>query len=479
MEDSLYNFIKNEVLTRPNFLSNELTANEKRFNYRNDYTNIMRFIEEFLNGNPTNRFLVLPGLRGVGKSTLLLQIYECLLKEKGISSSNIIYLSCENLKTMFNCSLMDAVEAFLEQFHNTNIRNLDEPVFLLIDESQYDKNWSMTGKIIFDNSKKIFMIFTGSSALELEYNADSARRLLKIPITPLNYSEHLKLKYNHSIKNISKSIVNLIFNGEIEQAMKLEEKISKSYSSIENYSMNEWNDFLKYGGFPSTFNQENYISAKKLLDIINRVITVDMKNIKEIKADTELNIFRLLYFFALQKPGEISQNSMASYLGCSVNTVSSLLKTLEKTHMIFHVEPYSSSPQRGTKTFKYYFATPSLRHSLSINLGIASNDPKAYKGILLENLVASSFFNLKTKSNVMYNTYFDSRKKRNVDFLVQRGFDKPIPIEVGIGRKDKKQIKSAISKYGSPYGIVISASTQKIKGEENIVFLPYETFSFM
>ena len=35
------------------------------------------------------------------------------------------------------------------------------------------------GKIIFDSNKDIFMVFSGSSALELSYNADSARRLLK------------------------------------------------------------------------------------------------------------------------------------------------------------------------------------------------------------------------------------------------------------------------------------------------------------
>lgn len=34
---------------------------------------------------------------------------------------------------------------------------------------------------------------------------------------------------------------------------------------------------------------------------------------------------------------------------------------------------------------------------------------------LFENFVASSFFNLKNRSNVMYKTYYDSNKK-NVDF---------------------------------------------------------------
>lgn len=64
----------------------------------------------------------------------------------------------------------------------------------MIDESQYDKNWTLYGKILFDKSENIFMIFTGSSALNLEYNMDTARKMVKITINPLNYKEHIKLK---------------------------------------------------------------------------------------------------------------------------------------------------------------------------------------------------------------------------------------------------------------------------------------------
>ena len=94
--------------------------------------------------------------------------------------------------------IIDVIKQFLESYHNTTIRRLDKKIFLLIDESQYDKNWALSGKLIYDKTKNIFMIFTGSSALNLEYDADSARRLIKENITPLNYNQHLKLKYNYN-----------------------------------------------------------------------------------------------------------------------------------------------------------------------------------------------------------------------------------------------------------------------------------------
>ena len=479
MNDALNTYIENQISTQPIHLIDNISYKGKKFNYRTDFKDITYLIEKFLKGNNINRYLILPGLRDVGKSTILFQTYNYLLKEKNINPKNILYLSAENLKTMFNTTILEGINSYLKIFHNAIPETLNENIFLLIDEAQYDKNWSLTGKIIFDSSKKIFMIFTGSSALELEYNADSARRLLKIPINPLNYSQHSKLKYNFNIKNASQIIHDLIFKGEIKDAIKLEQNIIKSIPTIENYDLNEWDEYLQFGGFPSSFYQNNNISSKKLIDTINRVISVDMVNLGNISYNTQNNTFRLLYFLALQKPGEISHGAIAEHLECHTNSVKNIIDILEKTHLLFHIEPYSSSPKRRVKPFKYFFATPSLKHALSLNLGIASSEKKAYKGGLLENLVASNFYNLKNRSMVLYNIYYDPRKKKNADFLVQRGFDNPIPIEVSIGKKNNSQIKSAIHKYKSDYGIIISNTENKIKREDNIIHISPKLFSLL
>ncbi|MBR5503437.1 MAG: ATP-binding protein [Methanobrevibacter sp.] len=482
MNDDLSNYIHNEILTRPNQIEKQLSHNGKKYNHRLDFNYITEFLDNFIEGDEINRYLVLPGLRDTGKTTILYQVYEYLHNERKINANNILYLSAEKLKSLFNMPLMEAINTYLKLYHNSDMLNLEEKIFLLIDEAQCDKNWSITGKIAYDSSKNIFMIFTGSSALELEYNADSARRILKIPITPLNYSQHLKLKYDFSNLNISKSIMDLIFDGKMDEAMELEMKIFKNYSSIENYSIYEWDEYLNFGGFPSSFYQENHITSQKLIDMIERVVYKDMESFRDMTSKSQTYTKQLIYFLALQRPGEISQNAMANHLGCPASTVNTILSTLEKTHLIFHVEPYSLSPKRGNKTFKYYFATPSLRHALCLDLGIASNDPQAYKGRLLENLVAAIFNNLKNENGAFYKTYFDSKskkKEKNVDFIVQRGFDNPIPIEVGIGNKRNTQIRSAIRKYKSDYGIVISNNTAKIEKEYNIINIPVRTFSLM
>ena len=57
----------------PKIISSKLSSNNKKLNHRTDYFRIKEYIDNFLNGNNQNRFIVMPGLRGVGKTTILLQ----------------------------------------------------------------------------------------------------------------------------------------------------------------------------------------------------------------------------------------------------------------------------------------------------------------------------------------------------------------------------------------------------------------------
>lgn len=74
--------------------------------------------------------------------------------------------------------------------------------------------------------------------------------------------------------------------------------------------------------------------------------------------------------------------------------------------------------------------------------------------------------------------FYDPRKN-GVDFLLQISDEGIIPVEVGFGKKDKSQIKKAITGYKSKYGIVISNKTSKIKKEGKVIFIPLVTFSFI
>ena len=415
---------------------------------------------------------------------MLFQVYEYLLKERGISPENILYFSCDRLKKIGNADIFNVVNSYLETYHNSIIETLSKPVFLLIDEAQYDKEWALNGKLIFDGTKNIFMIFSGSSALKLSYNPDAARRLLNIPIYPLTYSEHLKLKYGNFKNDISESLIQMIFDGNVQNIADLERRIINIYSSFSNYDMYELKNFLEFGGFPSSFYQNTNDITKKIVDMVDKVVTTDMANIEGINNDTQYLAFQILNFFAFQNPGEVSKGSLSNHFDAKIALVTKVLNILEKTQLIFHIEPFTSSVKRTTKPYEYFFATSSLKHNLILNIGNATfEDETAYMGKLLETYVASSFHDLDNKNHINYKIYYDDSNKKssgkNVDFIVQRGLEKPIPIEVSCGKKDKSQIKRAISTYNSPHGIIISNTKSNIAKEDNIIYLPPETFAFM
>ncbi|WP_298501026.1 ATP-binding protein [uncultured Methanobrevibacter sp.] len=483
MNDLQKTYIKNQILTMPIKVNQELTHKNRKFNKRSDYETIIKYINNFLAGENLNRFLVLPGLRDVGKTTLLYQIYEHLILEKNIKAQNILYFSCDRLKRTGNADIFDVVNYYCETFHNSILETISQPLFILIDEAQYDKQWALNGKLIYDGTKNIFMIFSGSSALKLSSNPDAARRLLNIPVYPLSYSEHLKLKYGNFKNIISNSITNLIFDGKIQNNADADKEMINIYLNFTNYDVSEWNNFLLYGGFPSSFYQNNSEITKKIVNMVEKVVTTDMNNIGGINNGTQDLAFQILNYFAFQNPGEVSKGSLSNIFDAKKLLVSKVLDILEKTQLIFHIEPFTSSVKRTTKPNEYFFATSSLKHNLSLDMGAAIlEDETAYMGKLFETYVASSFHNLDNRNITSYKIYYDDANRnseKNVDFIVQRGMEKPIPIEVSWGDKDKSQIKRAISKYQSPHGVIISNTYPNIVKKDNLIYIPCELFGFM
>ena len=193
----------------------------------------------------------MPGLRGVGKTTIIFQLYEYLTNVKAIDNSNILYLDINDLRSHFKTDLLMVIESFLANVHQTTLVDLNKKIFLFIDEAHLDENWANYGKLIFDKTDNIFMIFTGSSALDLEVNADATRRIKKEIIFPCNFREYLLLKHDLSIN--SGDLIDLILKGDgesVNKAVKAEIEIRKTLNNLNNNPNIEFEKFLLSYGFP-------------------------------------------------------------------------------------------------------------------------------------------------------------------------------------------------------------------------------------
>ena len=478
-DELILNYLNEEIEDIPNIIHENITFDTK-YHSRNELDDIKKTVDNYLDGNTSGRFNVLPGIRGVGKTTLLYETYNYLVKDKDIPPSQVLYISIDEVNKILTPDVKEVVDVYLKYKHDSKLSLLDKKIFILIDEAQYDRNWALSGKIIYDKTKKIFMIFTGSSALELEQNPDAARRMDKQIIYPLNYGEHLKLKYNITQDGISNALEKLILEGDINDAIQKEEELNYQISNTLDYPSNDWDIYLKYGGFPILFEETNYLKLrKKMVDMINKVVSKDMVHIKNMSEENKSIAQRILRRLSLQKSNEISQNKLSQQYQTSIGNINLILKILEQTHLIFHCERYTTSSNRSNKNWKYYFATSSLKYVLSSQIGNPLKNKPEFEGILLENMVASTLTNTYLNREDFYTLYYDGKKRGNVDFIVDNGIGNPIPIEVGRGKKDKKQIKNAINNYEADYGIIVSNTTHKIEKDNDIIYVPCKTLSFL
>lgn len=474
----LISYIKKCNEEGPYYVKDNVFKYDSKLQTRSDFFNLKNLLDDFINGRIENRFILMPGLRGVGKTTLLFQMYDYLLS-KGIDNSQILYFSADDLNQLLGRNIRDAVEIFSNEFHGNELVSLNKELFIFIDETQEIEGWSKQGKIIFDKSKKIFMVFTGSTALDFELDVNAVRRTKKEVIFPLGFKEHLQLKYpQYSFDDISESLMDCVLTGNADAASKQEKSFYSSMPKLDYSLEKEWQHFLTRGGFPDSIYLEKSDSYGRIYDMVEHVVEKDVYHFLSYNNGTKAKIFQILTFMALQKPGSFSNANLSKNISLSVSRVNSILKVLEKTHLIFHLNPYGGAGKTVRKAWKYYFLAPSIGASINYRLGRYSDYDENYLGVLTENLVASTFF----KMNFLYKRpygIFHIPDKNHADFLLSKIDGTNVPVEVGHGQKSRKQVIKSMNKYDSEYGIIISKTTPFIKKEDDIIYMPLTTFSLI
>ena len=70
--ENFVDYILKQLQTTPYIVNNFLKMNtDDEFKYRNIFQEMKKHIDDFLGGYDENRFMVMPGFRGIGKSTLI------------------------------------------------------------------------------------------------------------------------------------------------------------------------------------------------------------------------------------------------------------------------------------------------------------------------------------------------------------------------------------------------------------------------
>ena len=98
------------------------------------------------------------------------------------------------------------------------------------------------------------------------------------------------------------------------------------------------------------------------------------------------------------------------------------------------------------------------------------------KGLIYETAVLSTLARLVETSGKNVAINYDTNRESNVDFLMVNQYSGAvIPVEVG-SRKGNSQIKEAIERFNSEYGIVVTDGAEKVSYSEKVLTVPFFTF---
>jgi predicted AAA+ superfamily ATPase len=134
---------------------------------------------------------ILTGLRRVGKSTILYQLIDQLIKE-GVNPVHIFYCSFDEPE--FQGKRLQ--ELLKEYSRLTGVNYKDEKVYLFLDEVQKSKNWIADVKLLCDGLPHLKILVSGSASLNIlaEAKRTLAGRVIYYELPPLSFEEFLRFR---------------------------------------------------------------------------------------------------------------------------------------------------------------------------------------------------------------------------------------------------------------------------------------------
>lgn len=319
------------------------------------------------------RFIVLSGVRRVGKTTILYQIIDRLLDE-GVNPRNILYVSFDNpiLKLI-------SVEAVLSVYES--MYPITGEKYLFFDEIQYTDDWELWMKVIYDSKKDIRMIATGSASPILEKGStDSGTgrwNVLKIPT--MSFYEYCKI-LGLEDPLPSNPIQPCDLTGMDDS--QLGDLVSR-FLPLRNH----FNRYLTIGGFPELVLSGDDLYAQRMLreDVVDKVIKRDVLSLFNIR--NPLLMEKLFLYLCMNTTEIFSATTAAKELeNISVSTIDSYIEALEMSNLIYLAKPMNVGSKGALKGKpKIFIADAAIRNAVLMIDDVLSDETEL--GAIVETAV--------------------------------------------------------------------------------------------
>ncbi len=367
--------------------------------------------------------IILTGLRRVGKTTLLYQNIQDLLKKN--DPRQIFYFS-------FDKEVKDLLELFHAYSELTNIDFKSEEIFVFLDEITKLNGWAKQLKLLYDSSPNIKFFISSSSSVNLEKEAisDLAGRYFLINISPLFFREFLEIRKKEEYLKSPKLY-----------ARELKDEFSLYFSR----------------SFPECVFWEDELLIKDYLKttLIDKIIRLDLTaKFKNMNVDLLFNLLELFYM----EPGTyLEYENLAKNLRVSKKTLYDHVFYLEFCYLIRIVKNFRpstlSAKRKLQRVYPYWW---------NMAVGYCSE-----QATLLESFVAS-IKDLK---------YYWRDGDKEVDFLEvcnKNIMAYEVKNKERLDKRDLSSLSYFSEKYGTEKAVLISKKNEKQReGIEIISFIDF------
>lgn len=438
---------------------------------------------------------VLRGPRRVGKTILLRQAIQALLKE-GIAGNRILYVPFDELPTIKG--IQEPVLAISRWFEQQVLgktlnvmANQGKPAYLLFDEVQNLDAWAPQVKNLVDNHG-VRCLITGSSSLRIEAGTDSlAGRVSTMEMGPLLLREIAELRFGVTCASQwGDNGLDRLLSPEFWHAAV---RLGQEQSDIRLQSFKAYSE---RGGYPIA--QEKYETPwHELADYLNetvvrRAIQHDLRmGPRGQKRDEKLleEVFRLCCRYAGQTAGQAAfvpeiQQALAGNIGWS--RVLTYLRFLDGTLLVRLVQPIELRLKKKKAPSKLCLSDHALRASWLQEVvpldaeGLAANPHMAdIAGRLAESALGYFLASIPSLDVAHFPMRGDEPE---VDYILTIG-TKRIPIEVKYRRRidpmdDTRGLRAFLEKtvYNAPFGLLVTLEDNVQVADPRIIPISLSSF---
>lgn len=286
--------------------SKMLLESQNKTNFIKHFPKTRYLYDQLINHN-SNYFVGVTGLRGIGKTILLLQLF--------IKFDNSIYFSADS-NYLSKYSLYDILKVLIKKGYKN----------IFIDEIAYKNNWQQDLKNIYDEDD-VKIYFTSSSSLNILKGADLSRRVLLFELKPASLREYINIMYDQNIPVIN-------FNDLLD--IKKRKKFTEKYSIFYNY----YEEYYKFGGFLYNKNKDLFEFYKSIDNIFKKIIYSDVSSLRSINPKVETDIYNILYAISTSSPFQVNYSNLSNTIsGVSKNTIIAIISDLEKINILTQLRP--------------------------------------------------------------------------------------------------------------------------------------------